>query len=234
MSVHISAKKGEVSDKILLPGDPLRAEFIAKTYLKDVICYNKVRGMLGFTGNYKGQKISVQGTGMGIPSISIYAHELINEYGVNKLIRIGSCGGMQENIELRDLIIAMSASTNSSVNKNRFSGMDFAPTADFSLFKTAIDKSSQLQIPFKAGAVLTSDVFYNDNPEAWKLWASYNVLAVEMETSALYTIAAKFGVQALSILTVSDSLVKKSETSSEEREKTFTQMMELALETIIS
>ena len=234
MSVHINAKKGDIADKILLPGDPLRAEFIANTYLKNPVCFNKVRGMLGFTGEYEGQEVSVMGTGMGVPSISIYVHELINEFNVKRLIRIGTCGGMQEDLSLRDVIIAMSASANSGVNKNIFKGMDFAPTADFNLFKNAITKSEQLNIPYKAGGVLTSDLFYNPNPDEWKLWAAYGVLAVEMETSALYTIAAKFAVQALTILTVSDSLVKSTETSSEDREKTFTQMMELSLETIIS
>ena len=234
MSVHINAKNGDIADKILLPGDPLRAEFIANTYLKNPVCFNKVRGMLGFTGEYEGQEVSVMGTGMGVPSISIYVHELINEFNVKRLIRIGTCGGMQEDLSLRDVIIAMSASANSGVNKNIFKGMDFAPTADFNLFKNAITKSEQLNIPYKAGGVLTSDLFYNPNPDEWKLWAAYGVLAVEMETSALYTIAAKFAVQALTILTVSDSLVKSTETSSEDREKTFTQMMELSLETIIS
>jgi len=234
MSVHINAKNGDIADKILLPGDPLRAEFIANTYLKNPVCFNKVRGMLGFTGEYEGQEVSVMGTGMGVPSISIYVHELINEFNVKRLIRIGTCGGMQEDLSLRDVIIAMSASANSGVNKNIFKGMDFAPTADFNLFKNAITKSEQLNIPYKAGGILTSDLFYNPNPDEWKLWAAYGVLAVEMETSALYTIAAKFAVQALTILTVSDSLVKSTETSSEDREKTFTQMMELSLETIIS
>ena len=234
MSIHINAKKGEIADKILLPGDPLRAEFIAKTYLKKSQCFNKVRGMLGYTGEYEGQKVSVMGTGMGVPSVSIYVHELINEYDVKKLIRIGSCGGMQESLSLRDIIIAISASTNSAVNKKRFNGMDYAPTADFKLLKTAIEKSIELNIPHQAGNVLTSDLFYNDDTNEWKLWASFGVLAVEMETSALYTIASKFGVQALSILTVSDSLVKSVEITSEEREKTFIQMMELSLETIIA
>lgn len=232
MSIHISAKKGEVAEKVLLPGDPLRAEFIAKTYLKDVVCYNNVRGMLGFTGTYKGEKISVQGTGMGIPSISIYVNELISFYGAKKLIRIGSCGSMQESIKLRDIIVAMSASTNSAVNKNHFKGMDFAPTADFALFKKSLKVGENLKLNIKAGGVLTSDVFYNYDPNEWKMWAAFNILAVEMETTALYTLAAKFNVQALSILTVSDSLVNFEETTSEEREKTFTQMMELALDTI--
>ncbi|QEN06109.1 purine-nucleoside phosphorylase [Thiospirochaeta perfilievii] len=233
MSVHINAEKGAIADKILLPGDPLRAEFIANKYLENPVCYNKVRGMLGFTGMYKGERVSVQGTGMGLPSLSIYANELIREYDVKKLIRVGSCGSMQKDIHVRDIILAMSSSTNSSMNKNRFKGMDFAPTADFSLFRNALDVAKGSNLEIKAGNVLSSDSFYTDDPDEWKMWAAFNVLAVEMETSALYTLAAKYGVSALSILTVSDSLVTWEETSSEEREKTFTQMMELALDVII-
>lgn len=233
MSVHISASKDKVADKILLPGDPLRAEFIAKNYLENPKCYNNVRGMLGFTGLYKGEKVSVQGTGMGLPSISIYVNELIREYDVKKLIRVGSCGSLQKDIHVRDIVLAMASSTNSSINKNRFKGMDFAPTADFSLFNKAVNISGKMGLDIKAGNVLSSDSFYTDDPDEWKMWAAFNVLAVEMESSALYTLAAKYGVSALTILTVSDSLVTREETTSEEREKTFTQMMELALDTII-
>lgn len=233
MSVHISAAKDEVADKILLPGDPLRAEFIAKKYLENPKCYNNVRGMLGYTGMYKGERVSVQGTGMGLPSISIYVNELIREYGVKKLIRVGSCGSLQKDIHVRDIVLAMSSSTNSSMNRNRFKGMDFAPTADFNLFNKAVNISDRMGLNIKAGNVLSSDSFYTDDPDEWKMWAAFNVLAVEMESSALYTLAAKYGVSALTILTVSDSLVTREETTSEEREKTFTQMMELALDTII-
>lgn len=233
MSIHINAKDGEIADKVLLPGDPLRAEFIAKNYLKDPICYNNVRGMLGYTGFYKGEKVSVQGTGMGLPSLSIYVNELIRDYGVKRLIRVGSCGSMQEDIKVRDLVVAMSSSTNSSINKNRFKGMDFAPTADFNLFKKCLEVTKAKNIDIKAGNILSSDSFYTDDPDEWKMWAKFGVLAVEMECSALYTLAAKYGVSALTILTVSDSLVTWEETTSEEREKTFTQMMELALEVII-
>ncbi|MBN2618581.1 MAG: purine-nucleoside phosphorylase [Spirochaetales bacterium] len=234
MSIHINAEKSQIADKILLPGDPLRAEFIAKNYLENPVCYNNVRGMLGYTGMYKGHRVSVQGTGMGLPSLSIYVNELIREYDVKKLIRVGSCGSMQSDIHVRDIILAMSSSTNSSMNKNRFKGMDFAPTADFKLFKSALDRANEMGLNVNAGNVLSSDSFYTDDPNEWKMWADFNVLAVEMESSALYTLAAKYGVSALTILTVSDSLVTWEETSSEEREKTFTQMMELALNTIIS
>ncbi len=233
MSIHINAKKDEIAENILLPGDPLRAEFIAKNYLENPVCYNNVRGMLGYTGLYKGERVSVQGTGMGLPSLAIYVNELIREYDVKKLVRVGSCGSMQKDVHVRDIVLAMASSTNSSMNKNRFKGMDFAPTADFKLFNNAVNMAKEMKIDIKAGNVLSSDSFYTDDPDEWKMWAAFNVLAVEMESSALYTLAAKYNVSALTILTVSDSLVTWEETSSEEREKTFTQMMELALESII-
>lgn len=230
MSIHISAKKGDIAETILLPGDPMRAKYVAENFLEDTICYNKVRGMYGYTGNYKGKKVSVQGTGMGIPSISIYVHELIKDFGVKNLIRIGSCGAMQPEIELRDIVIAMSSSTDSAINKNRFCGMDYAPTADFSLLLKAYKEAKGRKINVHVGNILTSDIFYDDDPEEWKHWAKYGVLAVEMETAGLYTLAAKFGVKALTILTVSDSLVTSKATTSEEREKTFNDMIQIALE----
>ena len=230
MSIHIGAKEGDIAGTVLLPGDPLRAKYIAENFLTDAICYNKVRGMYGYTGTYKGKRISIQGTGMGIPSISIYVNELITNYKAKNLIRIGSCGSMQADIEIRDVILAMSASTDSHINKIRFNGMDYAPTANFNLLKRAYDIALEKDISIKAESVLTSDTFYNDDPNSWKHWANYGVLAVEMETAVLYTLAAKFKVNALSILTVSDSLVTREETTSEERQKTFNQMVEVALE----
>ncbi len=230
MSIHIEAKKGEIAETVLLPGDPMRAKWIAETFLQNVTLYNDVRAMLGFTGTYNGKRVSVQGTGMGTPSTTIYAHELINEYGVKKLIRVGSAGSYQKDIKIRDLVLAMSASTNSSINRLPFEGEDFAPTAHFDLFMKAIDVARAKNIDIKAGNVLTSDVFYQDNPEYYKKWAKYGVLCVEMETAALYTIAAKFGVKALSILTISDSLVTKEKTTSDERETTFKEMVTIALE----
>lgn len=230
MSIHIGAKDNQIASTVLLPGDPLRAKYIADNFLENVVCYNEVRGMYGFTGYYKGKRVSVQGTGMGVPSISIYVNELITSYNVKKLVRIGTCGSMQENVKVRDIILAMSASTDSSVNKIRFNGKDYAPTASFDLLKRVFDTAQSKNIGVKVGNVLTSDTFYDDDPEAWKAWAKFGVLAVEMETTALYTIAAKYGVDALTILTVSDSLVTGESTSSEEREKTFTSMVELALE----
>ncbi len=230
MSIHIEAQKGEIAETVLLPGDPLRAKWIAETYLEDINCYNRVRNMFGFTGTYKGRKISVQGTGMGVPSISIYAHELINDYDVKNLIRVGSAGSYQKSIKLRDIVIAMAASSTSGINQARFEGADFAPTADFGLFQQAIELAKQKNIKVKAGNVLTSDEFYADEFESYQKWSKFGVLCVEMETSGLYTIAAKHKVNALSLLTISDSLVTGEKTSTKERETTFKEMVEIALE----
>jgi purine-nucleoside phosphorylase len=232
LSIHINAKQNDIAETVLLPGDPLRAKYIAENFLEDAVCYNKVRGMYGFTGKYKGKRVSVQGTGMGIPSLSIYANELIAEYKVKNLIRIGTCGSMQPDIKLRDIIIAMASSTDSAINKIRFNGMDYAPTASFILLKKAYDIAVKKGINVKVGGILTSDTFYHDDPDDWKLWAKFGVLAVEMETSGLYTLAAKYHVDALSILTVSDSLVTGDTTTSKEREKTFNDMLNIALELI--
>ncbi|SES64660.1 purine-nucleoside phosphorylase [Salinibacillus kushneri] len=234
MSVHIGAKKGDIADKILLPGDPLRAKYIAETYLEDVTCYNEVRGMYGFTGTYKGERVSVQGTGMGVPSISIYANELMQEYDVQKLIRVGSCGALQEDVKVRDVILASTSSTDSQINRMTFGNVDFAPSANFNLLKNAYDVSAEKNISPKVGNVFTSDSFYRDNAQKFnQLLAKYNVLAVEMETTALYTLAAKFNREALSILTVSDHIITGEETTAEERQTTFNDMMEIALEAII-
>jgi purine-nucleoside phosphorylase len=230
MSIHIGAKPGDIAETILLPGDPLRAKYMAETLLAQATCYNQVRGMLGFTGFYKGKKVSIQGTGMGIPSIAIYVNELISSYQVRRLIRVGSCGAIQPDLKLRDLVLAMSAATDSSFNKLRFQGMDYAPTASFRLLKKAYETAQEKGLEVKAGAVLSSDNFYTADPAQWKLWAEYGVLAIEMETTALYTIAAQRRVEALSILTVSDSLVTGEEESSEARQKAFLPMFEIALE----
>ncbi|MGB5378410.1 purine-nucleoside phosphorylase [Muriicola sp.] len=229
MSTHIDAPKGAIAETVLLPGDPLRAQWIAETFLENAQCYNKVRGMLGFTGTYKGQRISVQGSGMGIPSALIYYHELIAEYGAKKLIRVGTAGSYQRDIGLRDVVLAMSASTNSALNDRKFNRGHFAPTANFDLFKKAMAYADKKSIPIKAGNVLTNDVFYEDDPKDFEKWADYGVLCVEMETAALYTIAAKHRVRALSILTISDSLVTKEFTTSKERESSFKQMVDIAL-----
>lgn len=230
MSIHIGAEKGAIAETVLLPGDPLRAKYIAETFFSDIKQYNNVRGMLGFTGTYKGKKISVQGTGMGVPSIGIYTNELITEYGCKNLIRVGTAGSMQPDLKLRDVVLAMSASTDSALNKVRFHGMDYAPTVSPKLFLKAWECGIKKGLSLKAGNVLTSDTFYGDDPEAWKLWQKFGVLCVEMETAQLYTLAAKYHVNALTILTISDSLVTHEITSSEERQTTFNQMIEVALE----
>ena len=229
MSTHIQAKEGDIAESILLPGDPLRAKWIAETFLKDPVCYNNVRGMLGYTGTFNGKRISVQGTGMGVPSTLIYCHELINNYGVKNLIRVGSAGSYKKNIVLQDIIIAMAASTTSGINNSRFVNADYSPTANFDLFMKAALYAREHNIPIKAGNVLTSDEFYEDDPEAYKKWADFGVLCVEMETAGLYTIAAKHEVKALSILTISDSLVTDDQLSSQDREQSFSKMIGIAL-----
>ncbi|WP_172195252.1 purine-nucleoside phosphorylase [Saccharibacillus qingshengii] len=234
MSVHIEAKVGDIAETILLPGDPLRAKFIADTYLEDVVCYNQVRGMLGFTGTYKGQRISVQGSGMGIPSFAIYANELISEYGVKNLIRVGTCGGMQESVRVRDVILAQAACTDSSMNRNTFPGFDFAPIASFGLLKEAYERAVDKGLNVHVGNILSSDIFYRDDKTVTTKLMEYGVLGVEMETTALYSLAAKFGVNALTILTVSDHLLTGEETTSAERQSTFNDMMEVALETALT
>ena len=233
MSVHIAAKNGEIADTILLPGDPKRAKWIAENFLENAVCYTDIRGMLGFTGTYKGKRISVQGTGMGIPSISIYITELMKDYGVKTLIRVGSAGSYQEDVKIRDIVVALSTSTDSNINNRRFKGASFAPTVNFDLLSKVLKTAEEKNIKIKAGNILTSDEFYNDDPTYFKKWAEFGVLAVEMETAALYTLASKYKAKALSILTISDSLVSPEITSSEEREKTFNEMIELALETAI-
>ncbi len=232
MSIHLQAAPGQIAETVLLPGDPVRATFIAETYLENPVCHNRIRGMLGYTGTFRGKKISVQATGMGIPSISIYIHELIMDYKVKNLIRVGSCGTIQENIRIMDVILAMSASTDSSFNKQRFLQMDFAPTASFRLLMRAWETARRMGVRVDVGNVLTSDIFYYEDGQAdpFGLWKDYGVLAVEMETTALYTIAARYGVDALSILTVSDSMHHDLHITTEERERSFRQMIEIALE----
>lgn len=232
MSTHIQAKPGEIAEDILLPGDPLRAKYIAETFLEDVTCYNQVRGMLGFTGTYRGKRVSVQGTGMGIPSMSIYVNELIRDYGVRNLIRVGTCGGIQKDVKVRDVIIAMTACTDSNMNRLTFPGFEFAPCASFDLLKKAYDTGMEKGLPVRVGNVLTADVFYRDSMEPVRKLGEYGVLAVEMETTALYTLAAKYGVSGLSILTVSDHIFTGEETTAEERQTTFQDMIVMALEAI--
>jgi len=229
MSTHIAAKEGQIAEAVLLPGDPLRAKFIAENFLENAECYNTVRNMFGYTGTYKGKRVSVQGTGMGQPSLSIYVNELFQFYGVQKAIRIGTCGAIHESTKVRDIIIAQSACSDSSLMNQRFGDLHFAPTANFDLLMKAYNAAQAKGIKPLVGSVISSDLFYDENAN-WKLWAKYGVLGVEMESAELFTLAAKFGRQALALLTVSDHIVTGEATTSEEREKTFTGMMEIALE----
>ncbi|MBS3872125.1 MAG: purine-nucleoside phosphorylase [Firmicutes bacterium] len=228
---HIGVReKGIIAETVLLPGDPLRAKFIADNFLADAVQFNTVRNMFGYTGTYQGKKISVMGSGMGMPSIGIYSYELIHFYGVKNLIRVGSCGSFLEDVKVRDIVIAMAASTNSNYASQYALPGTYAPTASWALLKKAVATAEQKGIAVKVGNVFSSDIFYDDNPTSWQKWAKMGVMAVEMEAAALYMNAARAGVQALCILTVSDSLVTHEALSAEERQNTFTQMMEIALE----
>ena len=230
MSTHIAAKPGEIADTILLPGDPLRAKWIAETFLEKPVLYSSVRNMFGFTGTYQGHRVSVQGTGMGAPSIGIYAHELFDEYGVQKAIRVGTSGGLAPT-KLRDVVIAMTASTDSNINRRDNNGLDFAPSANFELLEKAVSKARELGIDFHVGGIASGDLFY-DNTDSLEQWKKLGILALEMETNQLYTLAAKFRRQALSIVTVSDMMDGSGHTSSEERETGFRAMVEIALATL--
>jgi len=232
MSVHLEAKPGEIAQSVLLPGDPMRAKWIAETFLEDPVCYNDLRAMHGFTGTFKGKRISVQGTGMGIPSALIYIHELINDYGIKNLIRVGSAGSYQPDINLRDIVLAMAASSTSGINNSRFINADYSPTANFNLFMKAAQYAKENNIPIKAGNVLSSDEYYEDDFDSYKKWAKFGVLCVEMEAAGLYTIAAKYNVNALTILTISDSLLTKERITADERESSFNKMIEIALNTL--
>lgn len=227
---HINvSKEGMIAETVLLPGDPLRAKYIAENYLDDAVQFNAVRNMFGYTGTYKGKKISVMGTGMGMPSIGIYSYELINFYKVKNLIRIGSCGSMQPDLKVHDIVVGLSASTNSNYAIQYGLPGTYAPTASYDLVKKVVDIADKKGIKVRVGNILSSDTFY-DASDSWRKWAKMGVLAVEMEAAALYMNAAFAGANALCILTVSDSLVNGEETTSEERQNSFTQMMELALE----
>ncbi|MBL0293144.1 MAG: purine-nucleoside phosphorylase [Saprospiraceae bacterium] len=230
MGFHIVTDQGNIAETVLMPGDPLRAKHIAEAFLTDVKQYNSVRNMLGFTGMYKGKRVSVQGSGMGIPSISIYATELFMNYGVKNIIRIGTAGSFQPDIHIKDIVMAVSSCTDASFNKIKFSGCDYAPTANFDYLVQAYNIAKENNFPLKAGIVYSSDIFYGDDPNFYKVWADHGVLAVDMETSALYTIAAKFKARALTFLTISDSLVTGEAASSAERETIFHDAVKIALE----
>lgn len=230
---HIEAKKSDFAKTVLMPGDPLRAKYIAENYLQDAKCVTKVRNMLGFTGTYKGKPVSVMGSGMGIPSISIYATELYKEYDVENIIRIGSCGAVRDDINIRDIIIGQSASTDSNVNRQRFNGFDFAASADFSLLHQVVKTAKKQNTPVHVGNIFTADLFYTPQPEMFTTMENMGVLAVEMEAAGLYGVAAELGKKALAIFTVSDHIKTGEQTTANERETTFKEMMELTLESIL-
>lgn len=236
MSVHINAKPGEIADVVLMPGDPLRAKFVAETFLEDAVCYNEVRGMYGYTGTYKGKKVSVQGSGMGIPSFMIYSTELFKDYDVKRIIRIGTCGSINMDVHVRDIILGMSACTTSNINKTRFLGYDYAPTATFDLLNNAykIVEDMGLKDRTHVGPLLSTDEFYNHDENINDVYSAYGICGVEMEAAGLYTVAAQYHREALAICTVSDHILTGEATSAEERQTSFTDMMKVALETAIS
>jgi purine-nucleoside phosphorylase len=229
MTTHIGAEPGQVAPHVLMPGDPLRARWIAETFLEDATCYSEVRGMYGFTGTWKGKPVSVQGSGMGLPPISIYLTELFESYDVQSVIRVGSCGALTKELALRDLVIASGACTDSSMNRIRFEGLDYAPVADFHLLRKAYDAASQLPVTTRVGLILSGDSFYHPRPDLVTRMAEHGVLAVEMEASALYTLAARYRRRALAICTVSDHILTGAETTAAERQETFGHMVEVGL-----
>ncbi|WP_448213929.1 purine-nucleoside phosphorylase [Colwellia sp. MEBiC06753] len=230
---HIEAAVGDFAETVLMPGDPLRAKFIADNFLENAKCVTRVRNMFGYTGTYKGKKVSVMGSGMGIPSISIYATELYKDYGVENIIRIGSCGAVRDDIKVRDVIIGMAASTDSNVNRSRFNQYDFAACADFSLLHKVVNTASTLGKSIHVGNVFTADLFYTPNPEMFSKMEQMGILAVEMEAAGLYGVAAEYGKKALAVLTVSDHIKTGEQTTADERENTFKDMMELTLESVL-
>lgn len=230
MSLHIGAKPNEIAETVLISGDPLRAKYVAEKMLSDVFCYNEVRGMLGYTGMYNGKRVSVQGTGMGIPSTAIYVHELIHDYNVKKIIRIGTCGALQASLRVGQLILADAAYTDSYTHLMHFDVMDFAPGADENLLKQARETAAKHGISAIEGTIFSTDAFYSDDANRWESWIKRGILAIEMESSILYTLASKNKVQALSILTVSDNLITNELSTAKEREQASMEMMKLALE----
>lgn len=229
MTIHIGAKPGEIAETVLMPGDPYRARWAAETFLTDARCVNEVRGMLGFTGTWNGHLVTIQGSGMGMPSLSIYANELIKEYNVQTLVRIGSCGGMQPQVGIRDIILAMTASTLSTPSRGIFKELNFAPCADFGLLQTAAVAALEKGVKIHVGGIYSSDVFYDERPDLNDQMMRHGILGVEMEAAELYTLAARYGRRALAVLTVSDHLVTHEALPSEDRERSFGDMVEIAL-----
>lgn len=233
MSIHIKATKGDIAEKTLVVGDPLRAKAIAEKYFDKAVCYNKVRNMLGYTGHYKGERVSVQSVGMGMPSMSIYAHELIVDYGVKAIIRLGTTGAIQEKISVRDIILAQGACTDSNMPYRAFRQQCFSAIADFDLLQLAVAEAKKLSIPLHVGNVLTSDIFYSTNDDDWRIFADHGVLSIEMEVASLYMAAARYGIHALALLTVSDHLLTRECLPASERQSGFMDMVEVGLATMV-
>ncbi len=231
MTIHIGAEPGQIAETVLMPGDPLRAKWAAERYLDDVTCVNQVRGMLGYTGTWQGQRVTIQGSGMGMPSMSIYANELIRDYGARTLIRVGSAGAMQPDVQVRDIILAQGCSTTSTPSKALLRDLNFAPLADFGLLRAAHDAATGQGLRVHVGNIYSSDTFYDERDDLTALLQRHNVLAVEMEAAELYTLAARHNVRALAILTISDHLLTHEALPAIEREQSFGQMIELALKT---
>jgi len=229
-SLHLEAKVGDIAETVLLPGDPLRAKYVADNFLDEAFCYNNVRGMLGFTGFYKGKRVSIQGSGMGMGSIAIYVNELIKDYNVKNLIRVGTCGTFHEHMKLGQVVLAMSASGDSDANSLYFKGMHYAATADFDLLLKAYQTAKDLKINTLQGSIFSTNSFYDENPNRWDIWKKQGILGVEMESQILYTLAKRFDTKALSIVTVSDNIITKESSSAKERETSFNDMMRIALE----
>ncbi|MGM0701723.1 MAG: purine-nucleoside phosphorylase [Pseudomonadota bacterium] len=230
---HIEATRGDFADTVLMPGDPLRARYIAETFLDDAREVNAVRNMLGYTGTYRGRPVSVMGHGMGIPSVSIYARELIADYGVTTLIRVGSCGAVRDDVALRDVVIGLGACTDSGVNRTRFAGMDFAAIADFALTRHAVDAAAALGVPVKVGNLFSADLFYDPRPDTVELLERYGIVGVEMEAAGLYGVAAEYGARAATICTVSDHIRRGESLSSADRQSTFDEMMRVSLDAVL-
>lgn len=229
MTVHIGARPGDIAEVVLLPGDPYRARWAAETYLKDVVRINQTRGMLGFTGNWNGNRVTIQGSGMGMPSLSIYVNELIRDYGAKTLIRIGSCGGMQPQVKLRDVVLAMTASSVSTPSSTIFRELNFAPSADWGLLAAAARAARTKAVPVHIGGIYSSDTFYDERPDLTEQMSRHGILGVEMEAAELYILALRHGARALAILTVSDHLQTHEALPSDQREKSFGDMVEIAL-----
>ena len=234
MTIHIGAEPGQIAKTVLMPGDPMRAKWAAETFLDNAVCVNDIRGMYGFTGSWQGHPVTIQGSGMGMPSLSIYANELIRDYGAETLIRIGSCGAMQKHVALRDVILAMTASTISTPSRGMFRELNYAPCADFGLLRRAVAAAEGMDSTVHVGGIYSSDVFYDERPDLNDQMVRHGILAVEMEAAELYTLAARYGCRALAVLTVSDHLLTEEALPSQDRQSSFSDMVQIALEAAFS